>query len=136
MEHKKVSKVVELEQQVEQAVEEIERILEEEDFEETVTPAMESEEVMDKKESKKESKKKPKKTVEKTEEKTAEKPKSIPAGRIVTVKNLAEELGTQPKTLRKWLRKNAQRASGRWEWEADSPELDEIRARYRGEHEE
>src|SRR5690606_24262992 len=133
MEHKKASKVVELEQQVEQAVEEVERILEEEDFEQlrlfpldhTVTVedsketvASEAEEELDKKE--------PKKTVEQL--------RLFPPDRIVTVKDLAEELGTQPKTLRKWLRKNVQRASGRWEWEAGSPELDEIRAKYRREH--
>ena len=118
MEHKKASKVVELEQQVEQAVEEIERILEDEDFEEIITPAMEAEEVMDKK--------KPKKT--------AEQLRLFPFDRIVTVKDLADELGTQPKALRKWLRKNAKKVSGRWEWEADSPELDEIRAKYHEEY--
>src|SRR5690606_5589166 len=118
MKHKKASKVVELEQQVEQAVEEIERILEDENFEEIMAPAAESGEETDKKEPKKK----------------AKQPKSIPADRIVTVKDLADELGTQPKALRKWLRKNAKRVSGRWEWEAGSPELDEIRAKYRGEH--
>src|SRR5690554_5591249 len=123
MEHKKVSKVVELEQQVEQAVEEVERILEEENFEEIVAPAEESE---DKEEPKKGPKKEPKKT--------AEQLRLIPFDRIVTVKDLADELGTQPKALRKWLRKNAKRVSGRWEWEAGSPELDEIRAKYRMEH--
>lgn len=121
MEHKKASEVVELEQQVEQAVEEVERILEKENFEETVTPAAESEE-----------EKEPKKAVKKERKKKAEQPKSIPADRIVTVKDLADELGTTPKALRKWLRKNAKRVSGRWEWEAGSPELDEIRAKYLG----
>src|SRR5690606_7514024 len=53
MEHKKASTVIELEQ-VEQAVEEVERILEEEDFEEIVVP----EEATDKKNPKKETKKK------------------------------------------------------------------------------
>jgi len=118
MEHKKASKVVELEQEVEQAIEEVERILEDGDFEEIIAPAAESEEVMDKKEP----------------EKKAEQPKSIPLDRIFTVKDLADELGTQPKALRKWLRKNAKRTSGRWEWEVDSPELDEIRAKYRREY--
>lgn len=116
MEHKKASKVVELEQQVEQAVEEVERILAEEDFEEVVATEPK----------KKAAKKEPKKT--------EEQPKSVPSGRIVTVKDLADELGTNPKALRKWLRKNAKRGSGRWEWEAGSPELDEIRTKYRGEH--
>ena len=122
MEHKKASTAVELEQ-VEQAVEEVERILEEEDFREIVAPE-------DPKEKPKE------KTSKKKSKKTAEQPKSIPADRIVTVKDLADELGTQPKALRKWLRKNAKRASGRWEWEVDSPELDEIRAKYRRGQEE
>src|SRR5690606_997542 len=53
MEHKKVSEVVELEQQVEQAVEGVERILEKENFEEIVTPEADSEEATDKKETKK-----------------------------------------------------------------------------------
>ena len=118
MEHKKASKVVELEQQVEQAVEEIERILEDEDFEKIITPAVEAEEVIDKEESKK----------------TSKQLRLFPFDRIVTVKDLADELGTQPKTLRKWLRKNAKKVSGRWEWEADSPELDEIRAKYHEEY--
>lgn len=119
MEHKKASTVIELEQ-VEQAVEEVERILEEENFEEVVVP----EDLKEKPKEKKKSKKK------------VEQLKLIPADRIVTVKDLAEELGTQPKALRKWLRRNAQKVSGRWEWEAGSPELDEIRAKYRKEHEE
>lgn len=138
MKHKKASKVVELEQQVEQAVEEIERILEEEDFGGTIAPAVESEEVMNKKEPKKEpkkeSKKESKKEPKKEPEKTAEQLRLIPLDRIVTVKDLADELGTQPKALRKWLRMNAKRTSGRWEWEDGSPELDEIRAKYREEH--
>lgn len=125
--HKKASKVVELEQQVEQAVEEVEKILEEEDFKEIIAPA---EEETNKEEPKKEPKKKPKKGPKKRDEQ----PKSISADRIITVKDLSDELGTQPKALRKWLRKNAKRSSGRWEWEAGSPELDEIRAKYRREH--
>ena len=138
MEHKKAAKAVELEQQVEQAVEEIERILEEEDFKETVAPAVESEEEPKKAPKKREKapKKEPKEEIKKEPEKTVEQPKSIPADRIVTVKDLADELGTQPKALRKWLRMNAKRTSGRWEWEAGSPELDEIRAKYHREHEE
>ena len=125
VDHKKASKVVELEQQVEQAIEEVERILEDEDFEEIIAPAEGP-----KKKPKKEPKKKPKKGPKKT----AEQPKSIPFDRIFTVKDLADELGTQPKALRKWLRKNAKRVSGRWEWEVDSPELNEIRAKYHREH--
>src|SRR5690606_21370203 len=66
MEHKKVSEVVELEQQVEQAVEEVERILEKENFEEIVTLAAKSEEATDKKEPKTAVKKERKKKAEKS----------------------------------------------------------------------
>ncbi len=127
MEHKKASTGVELEQ-VEQAVEEVERILE------RILEGEDSREIVateDPKEKPKEKTSKKKKSKE-----TAEQSKSTPADHIVTVKDLADEWGTQPKALRKWLRKNAKRASGRWEWEADSPELDEIRAKYRKEQEE
>jgi hypothetical protein len=57
------------------------------------------------------------------------KPKS---GEIVTVKSLATELGLEDKKLRKWLRSNIVKENGRWEWDADDPQLDEIRAKFRG----
>lgn len=120
--NKKASKAVELEQQVEEAVKEVEKILQEEGFKEIVDPK--EEKAMDKK--KPEKPEKPGKM---------EQLRLFPSDRIVTVKDLAEELGTTPKALRKWLRKKMKRTSGRWEWEAGSLELDEIRVMYRIDHE-
>lgn len=47
---------------------------------------------------------------------------------IVTLKELAFELKTSPKGLRKWLRDNKFTKPGkRWEWNASDPQLAEIK---------
>ena len=46
---------------------------------------------------------------------------------IITVKDLADEFGVAPKTLRKWLRKNFAKPGGRWEWPEGSSDIEDIR---------
>jgi hypothetical protein len=50
------------------------------------------------------------------------------AAEVITIKQVAEEFGTNAKALRKVLRDNGFKKVGkRWEWEADSLQLEEIR---------
>lgn len=51
----------------------------------------------------------------------------------VTAKALAAELGTNDRELRKFLREHVgkeNKPGGRWEWDEDDPQLDEIREAY------
>lgn len=51
----------------------------------------------------------------------------------VTAKALASELGTDDRAFRKFLREvvgKENKPSGRWEWDEDDPQLDEIREAY------
>lgn len=56
------------------------------------------------------------------------------SGNIITVKDLADELGVASKTLRKWLRKNFDKSGGRWEWIEGSPDLEDIRRAWKGQN--
>lgn len=50
----------------------------------------------------------------------------------ITIKDLASELATEPKKLRKWLRSKALKpAGGRWGWTKDDPQLEEIRKEFK-----
>jgi hypothetical protein len=50
----------------------------------------------------------------------------------VTVKDLAEELGILPKSLRSRLRKNGYKKAGKeWGWNKNSAELAEIRSKFK-----
>lgn len=49
---------------------------------------------------------------------------------IITVKDLADELNTDPRKLRRWLRENLGQAEGRWEWADDDPVLERIRKKF------
>jgi hypothetical protein len=50
----------------------------------------------------------------------------------VTVKDLAEELGILPKSLRSRLRKNGYKKAGKeWGWSKNSPELAEIKSKFK-----
>lgn len=58
-------------------------------------------------------------------------PESVGSAGEVTVNDLAEELGIQPKSLRSRLRKSGYKKAGKtWGWSPDSPELAEIRAKF------
>lgn len=46
---------------------------------------------------------------------------------IITVKGLADELGMDPRKLRRLLRDRYGKAEGRWEWAEDSPQLAQLR---------
>lgn len=48
-------------------------------------------------------------------------------GDVITIAMLAEEVGVEPKKLRKKLRDKFTPASGRWEWSSDDPQLEEVR---------
>lgn len=52
-------------------------------------------------------------------------------GPIVTIKDLASELGVEPTVLRKKLRSSdIEKPAGRWEWPADHKDLNKVRAMY------
>lgn len=56
---------------------------------------------------------------------------------LVTVKDLADEVGVSPTVLRKKLRSmDLEKPSGRWEWPEDHPDLDVIKAEFSEEEEE
>lgn len=132
-----------IEEQIDQAVREIEKALKEEGIEpiggggespkkghkaSRRKPATRKKPVEKKPVGKKPVGKKP---VEKrpVEKKPAEK-NLPPEGEIITVKILADEFGTTPRGLRRWLRENFEKTQGRWEWAEGTPELKEVRARY------
>ena len=81
------------------------------------------------------SKKKTKKQqrAEGKEKKTNNKRESKPRleGDVITLKELAESFGMEPKELRKELRKRyGSTESGRWDWSKDDPQLAEIKKEY------
>ena len=55
------------------------------------------------------------------------------SGNIITVKDLADEFGVAPKTLRKWLRKNSAKPGGRWEWHEGSSDIEDIRRAWKNQ---
>lgn len=57
------------------------------------------------------------------------------SGNIITVKDLADEFGVAPKTLRKWLRKNFDKPGGRWEWNEGSSDIEDIRRAWNEQNE-
>lgn len=58
-------------------------------------------------------------------------------GNLVTAKELADDLGTTPLSLRKRLREaGMEKPSGRWEWPEDHPDLAVIRGLYTDSKEE
>jgi hypothetical protein len=65
----------------------------------------------------------------------SKKPEANPNPEItheITIKDLADELGILPKSLRSRLRKNGYKKSGKtWGWSKNSPELAEIRNKFK-----
>jgi len=124
-----------LEDQIENLLTDIEDMIkEEEELEEESSETPETKEESPVK-TKAQREKKPKAQASKDE--ASEKELS---SKIITVKDLAEEFGVAPKTLRKWLRKNFARPGGRWEWHEGSSNLEDIRRAWNkqqnGEYEE
>jgi len=52
---------------------------------------------------------------------------------IIGTKDLAAELGTTPRELRKWLRNKFGKTEGRWEWDSEDLTLASIKEQFRGE---
>ncbi len=74
--------------------------------------------------------KQPKKKKEKKEKAPKE---AVGADSIITLQQLAQEVGVEPPKLRKQLRKNKdiEKPSGRWEWPIDHPDLEKIRGLFK-----
>lgn len=54
-------------------------------------------------------------------------------GDVIPLKQLAEQMGVEAKHVRVWLRKQGMETkSGKWEWEKDDPQLDDIQTNYQG----
>lgn len=120
-----------LEDQIENLLTDIENMIkEEEDLEEEPSEAPETkEESPAKTKAQKRKKHKAQAPEDEAPEKDGapEKKSTEASGNIITVKDLADEFGVAPKTLRKWLRKNSDKPGGRWEWHEGSPEIEDIR---------
>lgn len=126
-----------LEDQIENLLTDIENMIkEEEELREEPPEAPETKEESPIK--KKAQKKNPKAQASKDEvpEKDEAPGKELPevSGNIITVKDLADEFGVAPKTLRKWLRKNLAKPGGRWEWHEGSSDLEDIRRAWKGQN--
>src|SRR5690606_38887989 len=110
-----------LEDQIENLLTDIENMIkEEEELEEEFSEAPETEEESPVKTKARKKRKKSKARAPKDEAPEA-------SGNIITVKDLADEFGVAPKTLRKWLRNNFDKPGGRWEWPEGSPDIENIR---------
>lgn len=120
-----------LEDQIENLLTDIENMIKEEgELEEESSEAPETKEESPVK-TKAQKKKKPRAQASRDEapEKDEVPEKELPrvSGNIITVKDLADEFGVAPKTLRKWLRKNLDKPGGRWEWHEGSSDIEDIR---------
>ena len=115
-----------LEDQIENLLTDIENMIkEEEELEEEPSEAPETEEESPVKTKAQKKRKKSKARVQEDEAHEKELPEV--SGNIITVKDLADEFGVAPKTLRKWLRNNFAKPGGRWEWPEGSSDIEDIR---------
>lgn len=136
-----------LEEQIENLIEDIENMIKVEEEadteaveateevpweEEEQTPAKPKEKNV--KKEKKDSKSKTQPQVK--EDKAPEKELPRVSDKIITVKDLADEFGVAPKTLRKWLRKNFAKPGGRWEWHEGSSDIEDIRRAWKEQNSE